>query len=127
MKCIKTTLFILLSILIISCGKEGLSDQEIPESSRNSKLRVTVELCDANGNCLARQGKLVSIYEYEDEAMESLPSLQLVQTDTSGVADFGLVELESVYVTVRQNGILDISQVNLTRNTISHHLIQLEE
>ena len=45
------------------------------------------------------------------------------KTDTSGVAVFGFVELESVFVTVRQDGILDISLVSLPRNSISHHLV----
>ena len=49
--------------------------------------------------------------------------LKLQKTDTSGVAVFGFVELESVFVTVRQDGILDISLVSLPRNSISHHLV----
>ena len=106
----------------MNCGKEGLSDQEIPEPSRNSKLTVTVELCESN-DCQALQGKIVNIYEYEDEAMGFQEGIKLAQTDTSGVANFGLVELESVYVTVRHDGILDISVVSLPRNSISHHLV----
>lgn len=106
----------------MNCGKEGLSDQEIPEPSRNAKLTVTVELCEAN-DCQPLQGKIVNIYEYEDEAMGFDAGIKLAQTDTSGVANFGLVELERVYVTVRQDGILDISVVSLPRNSISHHLV----
>lgn len=49
--------------------------------------------------------------------------LKLQKTDTSGVAVFGFVELESVFVTVRQDGILDISLASLPRNSISHHLV----
>lgn len=49
--------------------------------------------------------------------------LKLQKTETSGVAVFGFVELESVFITVRQDGILDISLVSLPRNSISHHLV----
>ena len=113
----------LLSILsIFSCGQDRLSDEERPISSRNSKLNVTVELCQDDG-CNPLSGKIVNIFEYEDEAMGFEQGIRLVATDTSGVAAFGSVELPSVYVTVRQNGILDISQVSLPKNSISHHLV----
>ena len=122
MKFIKTILFLFLSVIIISCGEDGLSDLEIPEPSRNSKLTVTVELCESN-DCQPLQGKIVNIYQFEDEAMGFQEGIKIAQTDTSGVAGFGLVELESVFVTVRQDGILDISLVSLPRNSLSHHLV----
>ena len=68
MKFIKTILFLFLSVIIISCGEDGLSDLEIPEPSRNSKLTVTVELCESN-DCQPLQGKIVNIHQYEDKAM----------------------------------------------------------
>lgn len=49
--------------------------------------------------------------------------IKIAKTDTSGVAVFGFVELESVFITVRQDGILDISLVSPPRNSISHHLV----
>lgn|GEM_PF-1118156 len=112
-----------LSIIIIGCAKEGLYDGDIPMSSRNAKLNVTVEICDIEDGCQPLSGKIVNIYEYQDEAMGFQEGIRLLATDTSGVADFGLVELPIVYVTVRHNGILDISQVSLPKNSISHHLV----
>lgn len=105
-----------------SCSEHGLSDKDIPLASRNAKLNVTVEYCDASG-CSPISGKIVNIYQYEDEAMGTDQGLQLKFTDTSGIARFGFIELPNVYVSVRNNGILDISQVNLPKNSISHHLI----
>lgn len=107
----------------IGCSADDFPDQEIPIPSRNSQLTVTVELCEAN-NCQPLRGKIVNIYEYEDQAMGFEAGVKLTQTDTAGIANFGFVELESVFVTVRQDGILDISQVSLPRNSISHHLVK---
>lgn len=109
-------------ISILGCGKDGLSDEERPVPSRNAKLNVTVELCD-DGICEPLRGKIVNLYEYEDEAMGFQEGIRLAATDTSGIAAFGFVELPSVYVTVRHNGILNISQVSLPKNSISYHLI----
>ncbi len=110
------------SLIILGCGKAGLSDEEIPVSSRNARLNVTVELCNEQ-ICQPLRGKIVNIYEYEDEAMGFEEGIRLMATDTSGTASFGFVELPTVFVSVRHNGILDISQVSLPQNSISHHLV----
>ena len=106
----------------MSCGEGGLYGLEISEPSRNFRLNVIVELCASN-DCQPLQGKIVNIHQYEDKAMGFQEGIKIAQTDTSGVAGFGLVELESVFVTVRQDGILDISLVSLPRNSLSHHLV----
>jgi len=118
----KYLMLLLLTISILGCTKEGLSDENIPIPSRNAKLNVIVELCTVEG-CEPLSGKVVNIYEYEDEAMGNVAGIRLMTTDTSGVANFGLIELTEAYVTVRNNGILDISRVSLPRNSISHHLV----
>jgi len=122
MKRLLSIIFFLSIITIIGCGKDGLSDAERPLPSRNSRLNVIVELCN-DEFCRPLSGKIVNIYEFEDEAMGFMEGIRIAATDTSGVASFGFIELSSVFVTVRQNGILDISQVSLPRNSISHHLI----
>jgi len=117
------SIFIFVSIIsLLGCSEDGLSDADRPLPSRNAKLNVTVESC-GDGVCNPLSGKIVNIYEYEDEAMGFEEGIRLVATDTSGIASFGFVELSSVYVTVRHNGILDISQVSLPKNSISHHLV----
>lgn len=116
------TFILIAAVSLLGCSKEGLSEEDIPVPSRNAKLNVTVELCDT-GLCEPLSGKIVNIYQYEDEAMGFEEGIKLAATDTSGLASFGFVELPSVYVTVRHNGILDISQVSLPKNSISYHLV----
>lgn len=117
-----SSLFFLFSIAMMGCSTNALSDEERPITSRNAQLNVTVELCD-DGLCEPLSGKIVNMYEFEDEAMGFEEGIRLVATDTAGIASFGFVELSTVYVTVRYNGILDISQVSLPTNSISHHLV----
>lgn len=122
MKYANTIFLIALSIICFSCEKESLSDQERPIPSRNAKLNVTVEHCNTT-SCDPLEGKIVNIYEYEDEAMGFNEGLRIVSTDTAGVARFGFIELSTVFVTVRHEGELQMSQVSLPNNSLSHHLV----
>lgn len=117
-------LCIFIIVAIIGCSEDGFSDEDRPISSRNAKLNVKVELCGEQ-SCQPLSGKIVNLYEFEDEAKGFEEGIRIMATDTAGIATFGFIELPSVFVTVRHDGILNISRVSLPYNSISHHLVTI--